>query len=245
MKERILITGVSRPQGIGSTLAHKFRASGYEVLVHGNSEYDTYMEYPDAGESSSFPEITRLKDSDLSTKEGIDQLISELANDCPINHLILCHAYSTHGEMGTWSFDEINNHLITNVTASMLLIQAFHKQFRGEDGCITLFTSGQNLGPMTDEMPYAASKAAVANLAVQTSHALGKQGIRVNAVNPGPTDTGYIEKDSELYKHIADQFHSKRWGTPDDVANLLLFLHSNEGKWVTGQMIDSEGGFRR
>ncbi|MFC3418719.1 SDR family oxidoreductase [Salinicoccus hispanicus] len=245
MKKRILITGVSRPQGIGSTLAHKFRASGYEVLVHGNSKYDTYMEYPDAGESSSFREITRLKDSDLSIKEGIDQLISELANDGPIDHLILCHAYSTHGEMGTWSFDDINNHLITNVTASMLLIQEFHKQFQGGDGCITLFSSGQHLGPMTDEIPYAVSKAAIANLATQTSHAMAEQGIRVNAVNPGPTDTGYIEKDSELYTHIANQFHSKRWGTPDDVANLLLFLHSNEGKWITGQTIDSEGGFRR
>ncbi|MCG1010732.1 SDR family oxidoreductase [Salinicoccus sp. ID82-1] len=245
MKKRILITGVSRPQGIGSTLSRRFSESGYEVFVHGNSEYDKSMEYPDAGTSAPLTEIRRLQDSDLSTRAGIGQLIDELKQHTPINHLVLCHAYSTQCDIDHWSFEEITAHMTTNVTASMLLIQAFYKQFQEEVGCITLFTSGQNLGPMTDEMPYAASKAAVANLAVQTSHALGKQGIRVNAVNPGPTDTGYIEKDSELYTHIAGQFNSKRWGTAEDAANLVLFLHGDEGRWITGQIIDSEGGFRR
>lgn len=245
MSRRILITGVSLPQGIGSTLARRFREAGYEVLVHGHSEYDRDMEYPDAGEVSPCDEIIRLKESDLSTKAGIHQLIDELGHHAPINHLILCHAYSTHGEIDDWSFEEINNHMITNVTASMLLIQAFHKQFKADAGCITLFSSGQSLGPMTVEIPYAVSKAAIANLAMQSSHAMAAENIRINAVNPGPTDTGYMEKESAIYKEIADQFHSKRWGTPDDVANLLLFLHSDEGKWVIGQTIDSEGGFRR
>ncbi|GAB3058942.1 SDR family oxidoreductase [Salinicoccus sesuvii] len=244
MRKRILITGVSRPQGIGSTLARKFKESGYEVLIHGHSEYDRHMQYPDAGEVSSLSEITRLKDSDLSNETGISELIDELGQHESIDHLILCHAYSTHGEIGEWSFEEINNHMVTNVTASMLLIQAFHKQFNSNIGCITLFSSGQSLGPMTDEIPYAVSKAAIANLAMQSSHAMAADNIRVNAVNPGPTDTGYIEKGSALYQEIAEQFHSKRWGTAEDVANLLLFLHSEEGKWVVGQVIDSEGGFR-
>lgn len=49
----------------------------------------------------------------------------------------------------------------------------------------------------------------------------------------------------EAYDRVARMFPSGRWGTPDDTADLLLFLHSEQGKWLTGQVIASEGGFRR
>ncbi|OZT76785.1 SDR family oxidoreductase [Salinicoccus roseus] len=244
MYKRILITGVSRPGGIGSELARKFAESGYVVYTHGSAEYDEAIGYSDAGKKRSMEKVTRLEDSDLSTKEGVEKLLAELSNHEPFSHMILCHAHSTECEMEDWTFEEINSHLLTNVTSSMLLIQAFRKNFEDTAGCITLFTSGQELGPMTNEIPYAVSKAAVANLAVQASHILGIMDIRVNAVNPGPTDTGYI-KDPELYHEIESRFNAKRWGTPSDVANLLLFLHSREGAWITGQVINSEGGFRR
>ncbi|MDB0580468.1 SDR family oxidoreductase [Salinicoccus roseus] len=244
MYKKILITGVSRPGGIGSELARKFAESGYEVYAHGSTKYDEAIGYNDAGKKGSMEKITKLRDSDLSTKEGVEKLIAELGKHGPVSHMILCHAYSTGCGMEDWTFEEINSHLMTNVTSSMLLIQAFRKHFEDTEGCITLFTSGQELGPMTDEIPYAVSKAAVANLTVQVSHVLGRMDVRVNAVNPGPTDTGYIE-DPELYREIENRFNAKRWGTPSDVANLLLFLHSREGAWITGQVINSEGGFRR
>ena len=69
--------------------------------------------------------------------------------------------------------------------------------------------------------------------------------LRVNVVNPGPTDTDYIDQNSEVYHQISNQFNDKRWGHPDDISNLVLFLHSDEGQWITGQMINSEGGFNR
>ncbi|WP_342387574.1 SDR family oxidoreductase [Salinicoccus bachuensis] len=244
MYKRILITGVSRPGGIGSELARRFSESGYAVYAHGSGKYDEAIGYGDAGEKNPMEKVIRLRDSDLSTKEGVEKLLAELSKYEPVSHMILCHAYSTECEMEDWTFEEINSHLLTNVTASMLLIQAFRKHFEDTAGCITLFTSGQGMGPMTNEIPYAVSKAAVANLAVQAAHILGRMDVRVNAVNPGPTDTGYIE-DPELYREIENRFNAKRWGTPSDVANLLLFLHSREGAWITGQVINSEGGFRR
>lgn len=239
----VFITGVSRKSGIGARLAQDFLEAGYTVYVHGSSDYDRALQYKDAGDVYE-DRFTRLPDCDLSNEADVLKLVSELKR-YSITDMILCHAYSTMCEMKDWNAEEINQHLMTNVTASMLLIKHFSEQLNNSNGCITLFTSGQHLGPMTAEIPYAVSKAAVTNLGMQSSYALREQNIRVNVVNPGPTDTGYIEQDSEVYGIVAQQFNAKRWGMPADISNLVQFLHSDKGQWITGQLIDSEGGFNR
>ncbi|GGB09097.1 SDR family NAD(P)-dependent oxidoreductase [Macrococcus hajekii] len=198
----ILITGVSCKGGIGANLVRHFLEEGYKVFAHGSSEYDYEIGYSDAGDLYQ-DQFIRLSDCDLSVSENIESLLSELA-DKDFSHMIICHAYSTQCELGKWNTEDINNHLMTNVTATMLLIQYFKKQLKSEKGCITLFTSGQHLGPIISEIPYAVSKAAITNLGMQCSYALADRNIRVNVVNPGPTDTGYIEKDPAIYQKIAD-----------------------------------------
>ena len=113
----------------------------------------------------------------------------------------------------------------------MLMIQAFAKQAdTTKENVITLFTSGQNSSPMLDVLPYAVAKEAVSNLTRQTSALLGHKNIRVNCINPGPNDTGYYPGDTS------------RWCTPNDAADLALFLHSNYAKCITGQIIASDKG---
>ena len=111
-----------------------------------------------------------------------------------------------------------------------------------KDNAITLFTSGQYLGPMTNEIAYCVSKEAIICLCKQTSYLLGDKNIRVNCINPGPNDTGYCF--GEDHESVAKMFPSGHWGTPDDAADLVLFLHSSYAKWITGQIIASEGGFK-
>ena len=69
---------------------------------------------------------------------------------------------------------------------------------------------------------------------------LAPRNIRVNCINPGCNDTGYMF--GEAYDAITKNHPAGRWGTPDDTADLALFLHSTYGKWVTGQVIASHGG---
>ncbi|TDL98046.1 SDR family oxidoreductase [Macrococcus brunensis] len=219
----------------------KIRGRRVRGTVHGSSQYDQDLRYKDAGQEATLSDdIVRLKDSDLSVEGNVEKLFEEAGK---IDHLVLNHAYSTMKELGDWTYEEINRHLITNVTASMLFIQAYSKQSSG--GCITLFTSGQSKGPMSGEIPYAVSKEAISEIGRQSALVLGEKNIRVNVVNPGPTDTGYMDKESDIYQDIADRFNQKRWGTPDDIANLVLFLHSDKGSWITGEVISSEGGFNR
>ena len=102
-------------------------------------------------------------------------------------------------------------------------------------------TSGQHLAPMAREVAYAVSKGALQQATLTLADELADRGITVNAVNPGPTDTGWGVADH-------DPTHTMpfgRWGEPDDAARLIAWLCSDDARWITGQTIDSEGGFRR
>jgi len=72
---------------------------------------------------------------------------------------------------------------------------------------------------------------------------LADQQITLNAVNPGPVDTGYASP--EAYEAVRRHFPQHRWGVPDDPARLIAWLVTDEAAWITGQVINSEGGFRR
>ena len=108
---------------------------------------------------------------------------------------------------------------------------------------MVLFTSGQQLGPMTGELAYATSKGALVGITASLADALADRGITVNTVNPGPTDTDYV--DQATRERVATRFPGGRWGAPDDAARLVAWLSTDDAAWVTGQVINSEGGFRR
>jgi len=128
--------------------------------------------------------------------------------------------------------------------ATMLLAAEFARRFTGDDGGrIINLTSGQGLGPMPDELAYGATKGAIEAFTRSLAAAVMAKGITVNAVNPGPTDTGWIS--SDLRGVLLPRFPTGRIGEPDDAARLIAWLASPEARWVTGQIISSEGGFLR
>ena len=255
--KKILVTGVSRSMGIGAAITKTLAKAGASVVTHGFSSYDKELQYPDA--STNYANVLAkelfekgycvfaLPPSDLS-KNGIpEKIISEATSKVGyIDGLVLNHAYSTCSPVGEWTAEHIDAHLNANVRASMLIIQAFYKQLpKDKSGSITLFTSGQYLGPMIKEIAYAVSKDAIIGLCKQAAVALAPKSIRVNCINPGPTDTGYLDSEEEMYKTVANMFPSGHWGMPEDAARLVHFLQSDYASWITGQVISSEGGFRR
>ena len=250
--QKILITGVSRPLGIGATLAKRLAEAGARIAVHGFSDYDIAVGHKSAIKNGTETVANRLKDlglnvtalkaSDLMIPGVAEQAVDEAAKKLNgLDGLVLNHAFSTYGEIGEWTPEHIDPHLLVNVRASMMMVQSFVNQVdTTKDNAITLFTSGQYLSPMVNEIAYCVSKEAIVCLCRQTSNLLGEKNIRVNCINPGPNDTGYCF--GEVYEAVAERFPAKRWGTPDDTADLLLFLHSSYAKWITGQVIASDGG---
>jgi 3-oxoacyl-[acyl-carrier protein] reductase len=157
--------------------------------------------------------------------------------------LIANHAYSVPGTLEALDAAHIDAHLTANVRGTLLLVQAFAAQHDDTrpDGRVVMMTSGQHLGPMPGELAYIASKGALHQLTASLAAHLIRRGITVNTVNPGPTDTGYA--DAATHQAVREAAPLKRWGQPEDAARLIAWLCSDEALWITGQVINSTGGF--
>jgi 3-oxoacyl-[acyl-carrier protein] reductase len=270
-----LITGVSRRIGIGAAVARRFAASGHRLHLTGLPAFDEAQPYGGDPEGvpgllaelagiAGRDDTASYRPADLTDPAAPAALVAETVRRYGrCDTVVAVHAYSTGTSLGTLDTAEIDAHLIVNVRASMLLAEAFAQAFTADPtgdtvsadtvslesvsadpgGRLVLFSSGQRLGPMPHELAYAVSKAAVENLTYTLAPVLMPRGITVNCVQPGPTDTGYASP--EALASVARRFPGGRWGTPDDAARLVHWLCSDDARWITGQVIDSEGGFNR
>ena len=93
---------------------------------------------------------------------------------------------------------------------------------------------------MPDELAYIATKGAIEALTLSLSAAVAAKGITVNAIDPGTTDTDWMTEEERQAWSKQNPFG--RLGTPADAARLVRFLASDEGAWITGQVIHSRGG---
>jgi 3-oxoacyl-[acyl-carrier protein] reductase len=129
-----------------------------------------------------------------------------------------------------------------NARATMLLIAEFARQFDGPTGRgrIVTFTSGL---PLKGSIAYAASKGAIEWITVSAAAELAERGITVNAVNPGPNDTGWMSDD--IRRKVEQESPLGRIGRPQDTAELVDFLCSEHSGWITGQIHASDGGWSK
>ena len=239
-----LVTGISRAAGIGYGIARRLVDDGFLVVGTGFRSYDDSMPW---GSDAELPPLVRdgtidYLEADFSTdtaRTGVmDRMVGEYGS---VTSLILNHACShdegildlTSGTLGrSWKI---------NVESSLLLLRDCARL--GGLESVVLVTSGQSVAPMPDEIPYALTKGAIQSIVPSLSASLADMGTTVNCINPGPVDTGWASGD--LYEAIRSRFPAGRWGHPTDVANLVAWLVGPDGRWVTGQTISSEGGFRR
>jgi 3-oxoacyl-[acyl-carrier protein] reductase len=183
-------------------------------------------------------------EADFADAESPERVIAAAVESLgPLDILVVNHARSGDGRLDELTAAHLDAFLHENVRAPLLLVREFaarHDDSR-DGGRVVLMTSGQHLAPMGTEVAYAVSKGALQQVTLTLADELADRRITVNAVNPGPTDTGYglAERDPSRRMPLG------RWGEPDDAARLIAWLCSDDARWITGQTIDSEGGFRR
>jgi 3-oxoacyl-[acyl-carrier protein] reductase len=238
-----LVTGVSRQAGIAVAVADRLHAMGATVFATGWRAHDDEMPW---GAGTNIAAPYAVHEHDLAHPDGPRLLIDEvIATHGALDIVAAVHARSSSRDLLQTDAAELDACWAANVRSVVLLAQQFarvHDASRS-GGRMLWFTSGQALQPMSEEISYAVTKAALHQMTASVANTLIDHGIVANCINPGPVDTGWAT--SDVHDVVSSMFPTGRWGTPTDVANLVAFLVSDEGAWIVGQVLNSEGGFRR
>lgn len=245
-EEIAVVTGVSHSQGIGAAICRKFAQDGADLLfTHWNSK----AHWPDEFQKELLGFGGRVEhvESDLSDSTSPFHILDLVSSKLGLPTILINNAaYSESDGYQKLNAKILDDHYAVNMRSTFLLSVEFARRLQQNKiskGRIINLTSGQGLGPMQGELAYASTKGAISAFTVSLSAELAPHGITVNAVNPGPTDTGWMT--NEIKQTLHPKFLSGRIGQPEDAARLITFLASNEAQWITGQIINSEGGFLR
>ncbi|MBG0856970.1 SDR family oxidoreductase [Streptomyces spinoverrucosus] len=253
-----LVTGASRRGGIGHAVARRLAAYGASVYLHHHVPHDAAMPWgadriedvvASVRAAAGDPEaLVVAGPGDLADPAAPAELIATAtaALGGRLDILVANHALSgSDGPLDAIDAAMLDTHWAVDTRSVLLLIQAYARQpNRPRAGRVVMMTSGQDIaGGMPGEIAYALQKGALASITRSLATTLAEQGVTVNTVNPGPVDTDYMI--GEDYAAVAARFPAGRWGMPDDPARLIAWLATDEADWVTGQVINSEGGFRR
>ncbi|HLI60806.1 MAG TPA: SDR family oxidoreductase [Solirubrobacteraceae bacterium] len=246
-----LVTGASRRCAIGAAIARRLVADGLRVLVHSfePADIEAYGRADEGGAEALTVELAAAGGEvahvslDLADPGAPAALVGAAHHRFGgLDVLVANHARSTEMDLAHLTAAELDLTFAVNTRATLLLVRALAAgRAPGPGGRVVLFTSGQYHGAMANELPYVASKGALHQLTPSLGASLVGRGITVNCVDPGPTDTGYA--DPERLREVAAAAPSGRWGTPQDAARLVAWLVSEEGAWISGQVIASDGGW--
>jgi 3-oxoacyl-[acyl-carrier protein] reductase len=246
----VVVTGASRARGIGASICRAFADQGCSIFFTSHSSYDT-QNYPDDP-----PEMGAQQLVEELQRRGVaaEYLEVDLAKpDCALRVLnraeelfgspsILINNAAFSSKDGYENLDArgLDAHYSVNVRGAALLSVEFAKRFSGKKGGRIIFlTSGQDLGPMPGELAYAASKGAITAFMRTLAKEVGSRGITVNAVDPGPTETGWMTE--ALKASLIEQSAIGRLGYPEDAARLIVFLASAAADWISGEVIHARG----
>jgi 3-oxoacyl-[acyl-carrier protein] reductase len=250
-----LVTGVSRRAGIAYALAGRLAALGGDVLAHSWAPHDAEQPW---GADPLGPEgVVEALRAELPPGAGriahlaadlgdartpaavVDAAVAEFG---AVDVLVATHARSSAHDLAGSTAEELDLCWAVNVRGTLLLLRRYAevRDHARPGGRVVLFTSGQHHSPMPDELPYVATKGALQQLTASVAKWFAPHRVTVNCVDPGPVDTGYADED--LLRRAEEGIPLGRWGRPQDTANLVEWIVTDAGGWMTGQTLVCDGG---
>lgn len=243
--EVTLITGVGRRIGIGAAICREIARHGGDIFFAYWNEYDKEV-FPDKVTRDTEEIINELKqfgvrveslEIDLSKPDAAQTLFQQAEETLGAPTILInnaaCCIETAFAEL---SSEILDRHYAVNERAVTMLCSEFVK--RANEGNIINLISGQSLGSMgASHIAYTITKAAVEMLAIQLAPELDELNIRINSVDPGPVDTGWMTED--IRQEIIKASSQGRISLPKDTAQLIVSILMDKDK-KTGQTIHAE-----
>lgn len=260
LKNRVaIITGTNNPEGIGAATAFAFANEGVKLVLtykkvlrdydESKTGYNGLDRYDKAnsGNASTVEKKLRSIGADYIIIEAdiIDEQcvlsIFDLAAEKfgKVDILVNNAAYGDYNDtIETLAPNTIDITFMTNVRGTLLMSREFVKRHGDYGRIINLSTDAAQV--MTGQITYGASKAAIEAMTRSLATDVGKYGITVNCIAPGPTQTGWI--DGDLERVVLPQIPLGCLIEPYDIANAIVFLASEQARFISGQVIKVSGG---
>lgn len=241
-----LVTGASR--GIGRAIAERLAGEGALVAVHYRADHAAAAQTLAAIEGEGGAGFTLQ--ADLGQSDGVATLLAAFAaalqqrgQEVALDILVNNAGMPSRKPIEQVSEAEFDTLLHLDLKAPFFLIQRALPLLRDQGRIINISSTASRIA-YADMPLYAAAKAALDALTRSLARQLGPRGITVNAVAPGATatDLNPAATDPATAQQIAATTLLGRIGRPDDVAELVGFLASERGRWITGQRIEASGG---
>jgi 3-oxoacyl-[acyl-carrier protein] reductase len=258
-----LVTGANNPHGIGAEVARSLAKEGakvaitYQRLPHNDNESELKTGTAFYAEQRSKPAdevisaitseggVAIAREADLADAATPARMFDWVQDELgPVEILVNCAA---HYEQFNDSILSVNASVVdttfgVNVRACILMMQEFvarHRKHTSRYGrMINFSTDAARCFP--GQITYAASKAAIESLTRSVAREAGSSGITVNAIAPGPVQTGYISPDAA--ESLASDLPAGRIGLPQDIAAAVIYLALPSSDWTTGQVLYVAGG---
>lgn len=227
--KQILITGAAN--GIGNATAQKARDAGYKVYGLDKVKIDdpTLPEYQDI----------EWIHADLKKREQVDRVINEL-KDVRLFALVNNAAEIPISPWETFDFDQWDQAIEANLTAPLRLCHGLRKNFERGGSIVNISSNGGQHAAYSN-IAYNLTKAAQINLTQSLAAAFGPQGVRANAVLPGWVTTKSAEP--IIPEVVAKAAPLGRSATPDEIADAILFLISDQARFINATRLVVDGGF--
>jgi 3-oxoacyl-[acyl-carrier protein] reductase len=238
-----VVTGASK--GIGAAIAKHLAAAGAKVVVNYSSS-PASAEKVVAEIAANGGSAIAIK-ANVSQPEEVKQLFIEAAAAFgPIDILVNNAGVFDFMPVEAITPEHFHRLFDINVLGTILATQEALKHFNPAGGSIINTSSTVSTHSPAGTGVYNATKSAIDGLTRTFSKELGPRKIRVNSINPGPTESDGVHAQGliDIFKTLGEQTALGRIGQPDDIAPAVVYLASDDASWVTGQMHFISGGDR-
>ena len=233
--------------GLGSEICRRFAARGAAVAVADmNAEAATEVARSIATDGGSSIAVQVEVTDEESVAKAVTKVVDELGR---VDYLVHCAGTNIKGPVLDMTLDQWNLSLEAHLTGAFLSCREAGRRMveQADGGSVVLMSSVTAMAPVPERGAYGPAKAALINFAGQLGLEWAQYGINVNAVCPGvaltPMTEMVYEREPELREQRLKRFPVKREVTPREVADLVLFLCSEEARYINGVGIPIDGGF--